>query len=93
MIDKRAFMQPAACATMAALAPGLTRAARADLPYPTHSVRRIMPYTAGGATDVLSRAICQYLAERLGQPFLVENKPGAGSNIGTQGRRTDIPCC
>jgi tripartite-type tricarboxylate transporter receptor subunit TctC len=42
------------------------------------------PRTAGGATDVLSRLICQRLAERLGRPFIVENKPGAGSNIGTQ---------
>jgi tripartite-type tricarboxylate transporter receptor subunit TctC len=44
----------------------------------------VVPYTAGGATDVLSRLICQRLSERLGQPFVVENKPGAGSNIGTQ---------
>jgi tripartite-type tricarboxylate transporter receptor subunit TctC len=52
--------------------------------YPTHPVRWVVPYTAGGATDVLSRLICQRLSERLGQPFIVENKPGAGSNIGTQ---------
>ncbi len=52
--------------------------------YPARTVRWIVPYTAGGATDVLSRLICQRLSERLGQTFLVENKPGAGSNIGTQ---------
>jgi tripartite-type tricarboxylate transporter receptor subunit TctC len=52
--------------------------------YPSHPVRWVVPYTAGGATDVLSRLICQRLSERLGQPFIVENKPGAGSNIGTQ---------
>jgi tripartite-type tricarboxylate transporter receptor subunit TctC len=52
--------------------------------YPTRPVRWIVPYTAGGATDVLSRLICQRLSDRLGQTFLVENKPGAGSNIGTQ---------
>ena len=84
MINKRAFLQSAACAGMALFAPALSRTARADLPYPTHSVRWVVPYTAGGATDVLSRLICQRLAERLGQPFIVENKPGAGSNIGTQ---------
>jgi tripartite-type tricarboxylate transporter receptor subunit TctC len=84
MIDKRAFLQSAACAGMALFAPGRIRAAQADLPYPAHSVRWIVPYTAGGATDVLSRLICQHLADRLGQPFVVENKPGAGSNIGTQ---------
>jgi tripartite-type tricarboxylate transporter receptor subunit TctC len=59
--------------------------ARAAAPaYPTQPVRWIVPYTAGGATDVLSRLICQYLSERLGQAFVVENKPGAGSDIGTQ---------
>ena len=52
--------------------------------YPAHTVRWIVPYTAGGATDVLSRLICQHLSEQLGQTFIVENKPGAGSNIGTQ---------
>ena len=82
MINKRAFLQSAACAGMAFLAP--TRAAQTDLPYPTRAVRWIVPYTAGGATDVLSRLLCQRLAERLGQPFIIENKPGAGSNIGTQ---------
>ena len=59
-------------------------AARADAAYPNHPVRWVVPYAAGGATDVLSRLICQHLSERLGQPFVVENKPGAGSNIGTQ---------
>jgi tripartite-type tricarboxylate transporter receptor subunit TctC len=58
--------------------------ARAELAYPNHPVRWIVPYAAGGATDVLSRLICQHLSDRLGQPFIVENKPGAGSNIGTQ---------
>jgi tripartite-type tricarboxylate transporter receptor subunit TctC len=84
MIHRRAFLQSAGCAGLTLFAPGLSRTARADLPYPTRSVRWVVPYTAGGATDVLSRLICQHLAERLGQPFLVENKPGAGSNIGTQ---------
>jgi tripartite-type tricarboxylate transporter receptor subunit TctC len=55
-----------------------------DKAYPSHPVRWIVPYAAGGATDVLSRLICQRLSERLGQTFIVENKPGAGSNIGTQ---------
>jgi tripartite-type tricarboxylate transporter receptor subunit TctC len=84
MINKRAFLQSATSAGMALFAPKLTRAAQTDLPYPTRAVRWIVPYTAGGATDVLSRLLCQRLAERLGQPFVVENKPGAGSNIGTQ---------
>jgi tripartite-type tricarboxylate transporter receptor subunit TctC len=64
---------------------GIGRRASAESDaYPSHTVRWIVPYTAGGATDVLSRLICQHLSERLRQTFLVENKPGAGSNIGTQ---------
>jgi tripartite-type tricarboxylate transporter receptor subunit TctC len=69
---------------IALLGSGLIASAQADTAYPTRPVRWVVPYTAGGATDVLSRLICQRLSERLGQPFVVENKPGAGSNIGTQ---------
>ena len=63
-----------------ALAQGSTQGSA----YPSRAVRWIVPYTAGGATDAFSRLICQRLSERLGQTFIVENKPGAGSNIGTQ---------
>jgi tripartite-type tricarboxylate transporter receptor subunit TctC len=82
MISKRAFLFSAAQAGMAVLA--VTAPALADPAFPSHPVRWIVPYAAGGATDVLSRLICQRLSERLGQPFVVENRPGAGSNIGTQ---------
>jgi len=71
-------------AGLALLAPKWMTSADAAASYPSQPVRWIVPYTAGGATDVLSRLICQFLADRLGQPFIVENKPGAGSNIGTQ---------
>jgi tripartite-type tricarboxylate transporter receptor subunit TctC len=74
----------AACLGLAWLGGRLTLSARADSTYPIQPVRWIVPYAAGGATDVLSRLICQHLSDRLGQPFIVENKPGAGSNIGTQ---------
>src|ERR1700758_1119000 len=84
MISKRAFLHSAACAGISLLGVNGAKAARADLVYPTRQVKWIVPYAAGGATDVLSRLICQRLTERLGQPFVVENKPGAGSNIGTQ---------
>jgi tripartite-type tricarboxylate transporter receptor subunit TctC len=84
MISKRALLRSAAACASLALAGLRTTSARADAPYPSHPVRWVVPYTSGGATDVLSRLICQRLAERLGQPFVVENKPGAGSNIGTQ---------
>jgi len=79
-ISRRAWLHSAAVALLGVR--GVTPA-RADT-YPSHPVRWVVPYTAGGATDVLSRLICQRLSERLGQPFIVENKPGAGSNIGTQ---------
>jgi tripartite-type tricarboxylate transporter receptor subunit TctC len=83
MIDRRAFLHSTARAGLAWLGAGSMASAQADS-YPSHPVRWVVPYTAGGATDVLSRLICQRLSERLGQPFIVENKPGAGSNIGTQ---------
>ncbi len=54
------------------------------LDYPTRSVRFVVGYPAGGATDILARLIGQKLSERTGQQFVVENKPGAGNNIGTE---------
>jgi tripartite-type tricarboxylate transporter receptor subunit TctC len=52
--------------------------------YPTRPVRFIVGYPAGGSTDIIARLIGQRLSERLGQQFVVENKPGAGNNIGTE---------
>jgi tripartite-type tricarboxylate transporter receptor subunit TctC len=83
MIDRRAFVELVASAGVAWLGAESAVSAQADT-YPSRPVRWVVPYTAGGATDVLSRLICQRLSDRLGQPFIVENKPGAGSNIGTQ---------
>ena len=83
MIGRRALLRSVAQAGVVWLGIGPMTSAQADS-YPSHPVRWVVPYTAGGATDVLSRLICQRLSERLGQPFIVENKPGAGSNIGTQ---------
>ena len=54
------------------------------LDYPTRPVQFVVGYPAGGATDILARLIGQRLSERLGQQFVIENKPGAGNNIGTQ---------
>jgi tripartite-type tricarboxylate transporter receptor subunit TctC len=83
MISRRSLLLSAGAAVSW---PGarLIPSAQAAPAYPAQPVRWVVPYTAGGATDVLSRLICQYLSDRLGQPFIVENKPGAGSNIGTQ---------
>ena len=54
------------------------------LDYPTRPVRFVVGYPAGGATDILARLIGQRLSEKLGQQFVIENKPGAGNNIGTE---------
>jgi len=56
----------------------------AALDYPTRPVRFVVGYPAGGATDIIARLIGQRLSERLGQQFVIENKPGAGNNIGTE---------
>ena len=66
---------------------GLTWAGISDaaaLDYPTRPVRWVVGYPAGGTTDILARLIGQYLSEKLGQQFIIENKPGAGNNIGTE---------
>lgn len=61
----------------------LTAAARAA-DYPTRPVHIIVGYPAGGSTDIVARIIGAWLGQRLGQQFIVENKPGAGNNIGTE---------
>ena len=52
--------------------------------YPTHPVKWVVPYPPGGTTDVLARIIAQWLQDKLGQPFVIENKPGGGNNIGVE---------
>jgi tripartite-type tricarboxylate transporter receptor subunit TctC len=52
--------------------------------YPTRPVRVVVAFSAGGTTDILARSVGQQLSERLKQPFVIDNKPGAGGNIGTE---------
>lgn len=67
-----------ACALVAA--PAIAKAS----PFPTRPVRLVVGQAAGSGSDVLARLIAQWLADRLGQPFVVENRPGAGGNIGAE---------
>ena len=67
------------CALIAA-----SGAARAADDYPNHSVRWLVGYPPGGSTDICARLIGQYLSQKLGQQFVIENKPGAGNNLATE---------
>src|SRR5258708_34931014 len=67
---------------IAAAAAARARPASA-LDYPVRPVRLVVGFPAGGPSDILARLIAQWLSERLGQPFVVENQPGAARNIAT----------
>jgi tripartite-type tricarboxylate transporter receptor subunit TctC len=70
-------------AAAAVALPALTRRATAQT-YPARPVHLISSFAAGGPNDLLARLIGQWLSERLGQPFIIDNRPGAGGNIGTE---------
>ncbi len=73
----------AACIALAAAGLVIPLADAAAQAWPTKSVRMVVPFPAGGSADTLSRLLSQKLSERLGQPFVSDNRPGAGGNIGT----------
>jgi tripartite-type tricarboxylate transporter receptor subunit TctC len=79
-LPRRQFLHLAAAA---AALPAVSRVARAQA-YPAQAVRIIVGFGAGGAPDILARLIGQWLSERLGQSFIVENRPGATGNIATE---------
>jgi tripartite-type tricarboxylate transporter receptor subunit TctC len=75
--DRKQLLHLAAGAATLAAAP---RVARAQA-YPTRSVRIMVGYPAGGVSDIFARLVGQWLSERLGQSFVIENRPGAGGTI------------
>jgi tripartite-type tricarboxylate transporter receptor subunit TctC len=79
-MQRRTFLQ---LATGAVALPSLARTAHAD-DYPSRPVHVMVGFPAGGPTDIAARLIGQWLQERLGQPFVIENRPGAATNIATE---------
>jgi tripartite-type tricarboxylate transporter receptor subunit TctC len=77
---RRQFLHLAAGA---AALPAVSRIARAQT-YPSRPVRLVIGYTPGGSADLTARLMAQWLSERLGQPFVVESRPGAGTNLATE---------
>jgi tripartite-type tricarboxylate transporter receptor subunit TctC len=80
-LPRRDFLHLAAGA--AAALPVVLRGAWAQT-YPSRPVRLIVPFVPAGASDIIGRLMGQWLSERLGQPFVIDNRPGAGANIGTE---------
>jgi tripartite-type tricarboxylate transporter receptor subunit TctC len=79
-LPRRKFLQFAGAA---AVAPTFSRVATAQT-YPSRPVRLIVGFAAGSTSDIYARLIGQWLSDRLGQPFIIENRPGAGTNIATE---------
>jgi len=79
-LPRRRFLQ---LATAAAAVPAAPRLVRAES-YPTHPVRLLVGFPAGGQVDIVARVTAQWLGDKLGQTIVVENKPGAGGNLGAQ---------
>jgi tripartite-type tricarboxylate transporter receptor subunit TctC len=86
-LQRREFLHVAVGAT--ALLP-LPKTAKAQS-YPSRPVRLIVGFPAGGAQDIVARLIGQWLSERLGQPIVIENRPGAGGNIGAEAAVRALP--
>ena len=93
LISRRTLMQSAAASAALGLTPALAQNAAG---WPDHPIRMVIPYPAGGSTDVLFRILAERLKDKLGQSFVVENKPGAprATSVSTRSRkahRTAMP--
>ena len=76
------FTLTASIAVLAAVSSSVARAQVSGAAYPSRAIRMIVPFPAGGATDILARALSQKLGEKIGQVVIVDNRPGAGGTIG-----------
>ena len=78
-------------------APALARRASAEAAWPARPVRIVIPFGAGGPIDTIGRMLAELMRERLGQPYLIDNRPGAGGSMGIriviQSPPTARPCC
>ena len=80
-LPRRQFLHLAAAAVVL---PAVPRTAGTQTAYPTRPVRCVVGYAPGGGTDIFVRLVGQLLPARLGQPFVIENRPGASSNLATE---------
>ena len=79
-LPRRRFLSLAAGAASLPVVPRIVWAQT----YPTRPVRLVSPFPAGGPSDMVARLVGQWLSERLGRPFVIDNRPGAAGNIGTE---------
>ncbi len=84
MISRRKLLRAAALGSISSVAWTALGARAFAQTYPSRTMRWVVPYPPGGATDIVARIVGAYLSEHLGQQVIIENRPGAGNNIGTE---------